>query len=81
VDQGWKRPLPHFLLQDRGRVFLRLAGVDDQRQAGFAGHGDVNAEQGLLRGAVRMLVIVVESRLADANDLRMLGGGQQRLRP
>src|SRR5205085_7090167 len=44
---------------------LRLAGVDDQRQARLARGGDMGAEGGALPLPVAMVVIIIEPGLAD----------------
>ena len=67
MDQRRKGPLPHLLAQNPQRIALRIAGMDNQRQAGGARHMDMRAKQGLLRGAVGMVVIIIEAGLADGH--------------
>jgi hypothetical protein len=45
VDQRREGPLLHLFGDDPGGIVFGIAGVDDQRQAGFARDGDVRAEQ------------------------------------
>ena len=56
----------------RNRVGVGLARVDLERQPGLARGGDVAAEAFGLRLGRRVLVVVVEARLADGDDLRVL---------
>src|SRR5262249_2808982 len=60
------------LLQHRGRLYVGVAAVDDERQAAFPRRGDVGAEDLGLAIARTVVVVEVETGLADANDLRML---------
>ncbi len=71
MDDAGIGPLPHFLAQDGERIFLRIAGVDDERKAGRAGRSDMGAEAALLPGAVAMIVIIVEAGFADADHARV----------
>jgi hypothetical protein len=68
VDDAGIGPLPHLLGEDLVGVRLGLAGVDDDRQAGLAGGGDVGPEAGALPVAVRMVVMEIEATLADPDD-------------
>jgi len=54
-----------------------LAGVDHQRQLGFARGLNVDAESPLLRVARAVVVVIVEPRLADRHHLRVLGRGDE----
>ena len=66
-----------FFGQDPGDVVVGGAGMDDQRQAGLARRLDMDAQAGLLhRGAVGG-VVVVKPGLADADEFRMRGQGDQ----
>ena len=78
MNQRRERPLPHFVGQDSSGVLLRIAGVDDQRQAGFARHCDMGAKKGLLGRAFGVLIVVIETGLADSDDFRMHGRRNQR---
>ena len=73
MEQGAERPLPHLVLQDRGRVVLRLAGMDDERQAELARERDLAAENALRDLGRSVIVVVVEAGLADPDAFRMLG--------
>ena len=55
--------------EDRGGVLVGVAGMDDQRQAGFARRRDMGAEIGALVFARAAVVIVIEPGLADAHHL------------
>src|SRR3712207_5747729 len=61
------------LPQDAEDVLIRLPGMDDQWQVGGAGSPDVPAKALLLRLARGLVIEVVEARLADADDPRMVG--------
>ncbi len=69
----------HFLAQDRRDVVVRLAGVDDERQSEFARERDLGAKDllGDVRG--RVIVVIVQPRLADADALGV--GGKARIAP
>ena len=71
MEQGREGPLPHFFLQDRGAIGVGVAGVDDERQAGLASGGDMGAEHPPRDFARRMVVVVVEPRLAQPDAFRM----------
>src|SRR3546814_1532773 len=71
MDDAAIGPLPHLIAHDGERVLLRIAGVDDQRQAGFAGRGDMGAEAALLPFPVAMVVIIIQAGLSYADDARM----------
>ena len=73
MQHGAKRSLRHFVLEDAAAVLIGLAGVDDQRQAGGAGGGDMGAKAALLRFARAVLVEIVEPGFAQRHDLRMPG--------
>ncbi len=84
MEQGAERPLPHLVLQDRGGVVLRLAGMDDDRQAELARKRDLAAEHALGDVGRGVIVVVVEAGLADPDAFGMLGepahGGEIRRR-
>ena len=61
------------LLKDPPGIRIRIAGVDDDRQIQFPGNGNLGTENLLLGIARRMIVIIVKSRFADRDDLRMPG--------
>ena len=72
MQHGREGALPGFLVAGFSRdVVVGLAGVDHQRQAGLAGGRDMGAEALLLRVARRVVVVVVEPRLADRHHLGM----------
>jgi hypothetical protein len=63
--------------QDGGHIFIRGAGMDDKRQAGFLCGGDVDAERGFLNLGGVGGVMVIKARLADTHEFGMLGEGDQ----
>jgi hypothetical protein len=67
----------HAFGQDRLHVRICVAGMDDQRQAGFLRGLDMDAEAGLLDGFRIRRVVVVEAGLADADKARVAGEGRQ----
>ena len=77
VDHAGKGPLPHFVGQNFRGVLLGIAGVDDQRQAGFARRCDMFAKRSALLFAVAMVVIIVEPGFANSYNARMRGLGDQ----
>ena len=79
MEQGGESPLPHFVLQNRGAVVVGVAGMDDERQAGFARGLDVNAEDALRYVARRMVIVIVEARFAQSDAFWMLRQSHQRL--
>ena len=72
MQHGREGPLPAFLLEDARRVVVGLTRMDHQRQPGHARRRDMGAEAFGLRHAWRVVVVIVESRLADCHDLWML---------
>ena len=56
----------------RAAILVGLAGVDHQRQAGRARRRDMGAKAALLRLARAVLVEIIQPRLAERHDLRML---------
>lgn len=77
MQDAGEGPLGVLFAEDPGRVGIRLTGMDDQRQIGFAGGGDVGAEAPLLRCARTVLVVVVEPGFAEPDNLRVLGHADQ----
>ena len=71
MQHGLESALGHFFFQHAGRVFFGLAGVDDQRQTRFTGRRNVIAEPLHLRLARAEVVVIIQPRLANANDLWM----------
>ena len=67
MNQTREGPLLPFVTQDRRRIFLRITGMDDDRQPGLARNADVKAEQIPLHSTVRMIVIIVETGFADTD--------------
>ena len=68
-----ERALGVLLGEDAGGIGVRLARVDLERQPRLARRGDVAAEAFRLRLGCRVLVVVVEPRLADGDHLGVLG--------
>ncbi len=62
---------PHLLVQDRGGVVVGLAGMDDERQLQLARERDLAAEHPLGDLGRRVIVVVVEPGLADADAFGM----------
>src|SRR3546814_9798036 len=75
-DAGIGR-LPHLLAEQRERVRLRLAGVDDDRQPRLLRRVDMATKTVLLSRPVALVVIIVEPGLADADDAWMRGAFHQ----
>jgi hypothetical protein len=69
VHQDLERPLGVLLFEDVAHDLVRLAGVDHQRQAGLARRRHMGAEHVGLHLARAEVVVEVETRLADADDL------------
>ena len=67
-----KRALGVLVFENCERVGVGVAGVNFERQSGFARRGDVIAKAFGLRGGRRVLVEIVEPRFADGHDLRVL---------
>ena len=79
MQDGREGPLPHFVFQDPRRILVGFAGMDDQRQAGLPGRRDMAAKAlrlGLRRAEV---VVVVETRLAESDDLGVTGARDELL--
>ncbi len=71
-DEG-ESPLPGFILENGDHVVISGAGMNDQRQAGLAGDGDVVAEALSLGVAGRGIVVVIEPGFTDGDTFWMLG--------
>ena len=65
--------------QDRCHILIRIAAVDNQRQAGFARGGNVDAQGLLLRLRTFGGIVIIQSGLADADHLGVLRDLQQLL--
>ena len=76
-----KAPFACLLLENASHVAIRLARMDDQRQAGRTSGGDVIAEPVLLRIARTMIVVVVEPGLSDRHHFGMARCARSTLRP
>ncbi len=77
MQHGREGALPRFLLQHSRHVLVRVARMDDERQPGRAGGGDVAAKAFLLGGARAGIVVIVEPGLADGHHLGMAGARDQ----
>ena len=73
MEDRRKRPLPHFLAEDRRDVGVGVACVNDQRQLEFARKRDLSAKDPLGDVGGRMIVVIVEPGLADADAFGMGG--------
>ena len=67
VEYARRAALPR-LPQDRHRVLVSLARVNDQRQAGFAGERDLRGEDRALTIARREVVVIVQADFADRSN-------------
>ena len=77
VNEGWKGPLPHFILKDGKSVILCITRVNDHRKLQLSRDIDVKAKQVLLRLAVGMIIVIVETGFTDADDLPTLRRSQK----
>ena len=71
MQHGAKRSLCHFIFEDAAAVVVGVAGMNDQRQAGGAGGGDVRAKAAFLRLGRAVLVEIIQPRLAQRHHLGM----------
>src|ERR1700731_1499129 len=73
MKKALKSALPHFVLQDRGEVGVRVAGMNDDGQPAVPGGGDMGAENS--RGNVTrcLVVMIIESGFANAYAFRVPG--------
>ncbi len=67
-----ERSLRHFVFENAAAGFIRLAGVDHQRQARRARRCDMRAKAALLRFRRTVVVEIVEPSLTQRDDFRML---------
>ena len=70
-DRG-ESALPHFVLQDRGDILIRIAGMDDERQSALPRGRDMGAKDpcsDVTRGAI---VVIIEPGFADADAFRVV---------
>jgi hypothetical protein len=63
---------PHRLAEDLCRVVLRLACVDNEREARLARGLDMRLEALALRLAVGFVVVIIEAALADGDHTRVV---------
>ena len=68
-----ERSLGDLVFEDAAAVVVGLAGVDHQRQSCRPRRGDMRAKAALLRLARAVLVEIIQPRLPQRHDLRMLG--------
>ena len=80
MDETGKRPLARLGLENFDGVVVGVAGVDDQRQAGFPRRPDVGAQVRPLRRPRAVLVMVVQTGLADADHPGVTGEFDQPFR-
>ena len=66
-----------FLGEDAGHVLVGVAGMDDQRQAGFARGGDMDAQAVLLHRLAVGGVVIIQPGFADADEFGMRGQADQ----
>ena len=68
-----KRSLGDLVFEDAAAIVIGLAGMDHQRQSRRPRRGDMRAKAALLRLARAVLIKIIQPRLAQRHDLRMLG--------
>ena len=68
MQHGWEGALPAFLLENAGHVVVGFARMDHQRQSGLSRGGDMGTETLFLRFARRLVVVIIESGLADRDN-------------
>src|SRR5690606_31679104 len=73
VDDAVKGRPGHLLTEQRQRIGLCLAGVNDDREPGLLRRMDMAAKTVLLPGPVALVVIIVKAGLADADHPGMRG--------
>jgi len=73
VEHAGYAPFPDGRGEDFGGVLFRISRVDHQRQSALPRSVDVGFETLALRGPVRLVVIIIESTLADRDHPRMIG--------
>src|SRR6266481_10042604 len=71
MQHGAKRSFAHLIFENAATVGVSVAGVNDQRQAGRAGGGDVRAKAALLGFRRAVLVEIIQPRLTKRHDLGM----------
>ena len=73
MDEGGEGPLPQLVLQNGQSIRFCIAGMDDDRKLHFARHADMHSEQVLLHLAIRMVVIIVKTGLANGDHTGVFG--------
>jgi len=81
MNKRGERPLPQFVYKDFKCVSLGISRMNDHRQASLPCDIYMHAEQLLLNSSIRMLVIIVEPGLADANYPGVLSRSEQHAAP
>ena len=77
MDHAGIGALPHLVAQNFGGIIFGIAGVDDDRQSGFARCDDVTAKARALTVTVAVVVIIIEAAFADPHYARMRGTANQ----
>ena len=72
MQHGLERSFGNLVFEDAAAILVRLAGVDDQRQTSGAGSRDMGAKAARLCFARAVLIEVIQPRLAQRDDFRML---------
>ena len=67
------RPCPISLRQDRGDIVVGVARMDDERQVELAGERDMPTKDSLGDIARRVVIVIIEPRLADPDAFGMSG--------
>ena len=71
MQHGGEGALPGFFFENARGIGIGFARMNDERQPGLARCRDVGAKAALLRVARAIVVVIVEARFAQRDDLRM----------
>src|SRR5450759_4382274 len=77
MEQALKGALPHFVLQDRANVRVRVAGMNDDWEPAFTGCRDMGAENPCGNVTRGFVVMIIEPGFANANAFWVAGQRNQ----
>ena len=77
MEDGRRRSL---FFEDARDLVIGFPGMDDKREPAFLCRLDMDAKQAFLGRARRVIVMKIETGLADGDDFRMIGKNGKPLR-
>jgi hypothetical protein len=69
--------LPHFILQDRSDIFVRVSGVNDDWETGLPGGRNMGAENPCANVTRRLVIMIIEPGFANTDAFRVTRQGYE----